>query len=45
MSVGESNGGLPPDSLVEDEKDIIKDCQRVVEKFNDLINFQCLEYY
>ena len=28
MSVGESKGGLPPDSLVEDEKAIIKDCQR-----------------
>lgn len=31
MSVGESKGGLPPDSVVEDEKAILKDMQRVVE--------------
>ena len=35
MSVGESKGGLPPDSLTEDEDFIIKDCQRVVEEFNN----------
>jgi len=31
MSVGRSRGGLPPDSLVEDEAGILKDTQRVVE--------------
>ena len=35
MSIGESNGGLPPDYLVEDEKTIIKDCIKVVERWND----------
>ena len=35
MSVGESDGGLPPDSLVERESDIIEDCIRVVDAFND----------
>ena len=35
MSVGESKGGLPPDSLTEDEDFIIKDSQRVVEEFNN----------
>ena len=42
MSVGESKGGLPPDSLVEDEKAIIKDCQRVIENFNDEKQFSML---
>ena len=36
MSLGESNGGLPPDQLVEaDEKAILKDMQRVVETHHD----------
>ena len=35
MSIGESNGGLPPDSLVENEKGIIKDFIRVIDAFND----------
>ena len=35
MSVGESLGGLPPDSLVEDEAAILKDSQRVVEVFHN----------
>ena len=35
MSVGESDGGLPPDELVEREADILKDCQRVIEAFHD----------
>lgn len=35
MSVGESLGGLPPDYLVEDERDIIADCHRVIETFHD----------
>ncbi len=35
MSVGESLGGLPPDSLVENEASILKDSQRVVETFHD----------
>ncbi len=35
MSVGESQGGLPPDRLVEDEKAILKDTQRLIETWND----------
>jgi 8-oxoguanine deaminase len=35
MSVGESLGGLPPDSLVERESDILRDMQRVAERWHD----------
>ncbi|RBM08801.1 8-oxoguanine deaminase [Novacetimonas cocois] len=35
MSVGESRGGLPPDSVVEDERDILRDMQRVAETYHD----------
>jgi 8-oxoguanine deaminase len=35
MSLGESKGGLPPDSVVDDEDSILKDSQRLVEKYHD----------
>jgi 8-oxoguanine deaminase len=35
MSLGESKGGLPPDSVVEDEDFILKDTQRAIETFHD----------
>ncbi len=35
MSIGESKGGLPPDSLTEDEDAILEDCIRVVDTFHD----------
>ncbi|GIZ53663.1 8-oxoguanine deaminase [Noviherbaspirillum aridicola] len=35
MSVGRSQGGLPPDSLVEDEAAILKDSQRLIETWHD----------
>jgi 8-oxoguanine deaminase len=35
MSIGESKGGLPPDSLVESETQILKDTQRLIETFHD----------
>ena len=35
MSVGESAGGLPPDALVEDEKAILADTQRLIERWHD----------
>src|SRR5512137_950384 len=35
MSLGESKGGLPPDSVVESEDAILKDCVRVIETFHD----------
>ena len=34
MSVGQSQGGLPPDRLVESEDLILKDTQRVIETFH-----------
>ncbi len=35
MSLGESQGGLPPDSVVEDEEFILKDSQRLIEEYHD----------
>jgi cytosine/adenosine deaminase-related metal-dependent hydrolase len=35
MSVGRSQGGLPPDALVEREADILADSQRLVERWHD----------
>ncbi len=35
MSIGESDGGLPPDHLVEDEDNILSDCIRVIDLFHD----------
>ncbi|SLN34468.1 8-oxoguanine deaminase [Roseovarius litorisediminis] len=35
MSIGESAGGLPPDTLVEDEESIIRDCIRVIDSLHD----------
>ncbi len=35
MSIGESKGGLPPDSLVEEENAILEDMIRVVDGFHD----------
>jgi 8-oxoguanine deaminase len=35
MSVGQSKGGLPPDEAVEDEAAILRDCERVIDRFHD----------
>ncbi len=35
MSLGKSRGGLPPDSVVEDEDAILRDCQRVYEAYHE----------
>ncbi len=35
MSIGESRGGLPPDAVVENEADILKDSQRLIEQYHD----------
>ena len=35
MSLGESEGGLPPDSVVEDEEAILEDTQRLIESYHD----------
>jgi 8-oxoguanine deaminase len=42
MSVGESDGGLPPDALVEDEATILHDTRRVIEAFHDPRRFAML---
>jgi cytosine/adenosine deaminase-related metal-dependent hydrolase len=35
MSVGQSQGGLPPDQVVEDEAFILKETQRLIETWHD----------
>ncbi len=35
MSLGESKGGLPPDSVVDSEENILKDSLRLIEKYHD----------
>jgi cytosine/adenosine deaminase-related metal-dependent hydrolase len=35
MSLGESKGGLPPDSVVDTEENILRDSQRLIERYHD----------
>jgi 8-oxoguanine deaminase len=35
MSLGQSQGGLPPDSVVDSEESILKDSQRLIQKYHD----------
>ncbi len=35
MSLGESQGGLPPDSVVDSEDSILRDSQRLIEQYHD----------
>lgn len=35
MSLGESQGGLPPDSVVDTEETILKDSERVIQRYHD----------
>jgi cytosine/adenosine deaminase-related metal-dependent hydrolase len=35
MSLGESKGGLPPDSVVDSEETILKDSERLIQKYHD----------
>src|SRR6266550_5775952 len=42
MSVGESQGGLPPDSVVEDEGEILRDSQRAIEQYHDASRYAML---
>jgi len=35
MSLGESKGGLPPDSVVDSEEKILKDSQRLIQQYHD----------
>ncbi len=43
MSMGRSKGGLPPDSLVEDEDFILRDSRRVIEAWHDAKAFSMLQ--
>ncbi len=42
MSVGESNGGLPPDKVVEEEDAILRDSQRLIESYHDTSRYAML---
>lgn len=42
MSLGESQGGLPPDEAVEDEASILRDTQRIIETYHDPQPFSML---
>ena len=35
MSLGESQGGLPPDSVVDNEETILKDSLRLIQRYHD----------
>ncbi|MGB2983014.1 MAG: 8-oxoguanine deaminase [Candidatus Bipolaricaulia bacterium] len=35
MSLSKKDGGLPPDSVVQSEEEILKDCQRAIERHHD----------
>lgn len=37
MSLGESRGGLPPDSVVESEEAILTDTRRLIEAYHDAV--------
>ena len=39
MSLGRSQGGLPPDDVVQREEDIRADCERVVAEYHDAKKF------
>lgn len=42
MSVGESAGGLPPDRVVEDEAEILRDSRRLIETYHDPVRYAML---
>ena len=35
MSLGEKDGGLPPDSVIQSEEEILADCQRLIQRYHD----------
>ncbi|WP_416176504.1 8-oxoguanine deaminase [Clostridium sp.] len=39
MSLGRSSGGLPPESVVENEDDILNDSERLIDKYHDKSEF------
>ncbi|MDF2958304.1 MAG: hydroxydechloroatrazine ethylaminohydrolase [Paenibacillus sp.] len=42
MSLGRSDGGLPPDEVCQSEDEILRDTRRVIEKFHDPSRFSML---
>lgn len=42
MSLGQSNGGLPPDSIVQKEEEILKDTERLIKKYHDESDFSMI---
>ena len=42
MSLSKKDGGLPPDSVVQSEDEILRDCQRVIERYHDPSPFSML---
>jgi cytosine/adenosine deaminase-related metal-dependent hydrolase len=42
MSVGEAQGGLPPDTVVEDETAILRDSRRLIEQYHQRERFGML---
>nr|MDJ0832121.1 amidohydrolase family protein [Gammaproteobacteria bacterium] len=42
MSLGKSQGGLPPDDVCEDEADILADCERVIAEYHDPARYSML---
>ncbi len=42
MTVGESKGGLPPDAIVEEEGAVLKEMQRLLERWHDDSRFAML---
>lgn len=42
MSVGESKGGLPPDRVIENEEQILRDTRRVIEQYHNAARFAML---
>ena len=42
MSIGVGKGGLPPDSVVEDEAAILRDTRRLIEGYHDKSRFSML---
>ncbi|AEX85370.1 hydroxydechloroatrazine ethylaminohydrolase [Marinitoga sp. 1135] len=42
MSMSKKDGGLPPDSVVQTEKEIIKESIRVIEKYHDSSKYSML---
>ena len=43
MSLSTKDGGLPPDSVVQEEAEIVADCQRIIERYHDPRAFSMLQ--